>query len=157
MVRAKGLEPPHLSILEPKSSASTNSATPARTLEAARPITAGPVEQPDPAPRRSLPEENLFDAATIIAGTTRPAGHANPEPRAFATPSAEPRAGRGAGTESEHRRTFPSHAGNPATDHPDLTGGLISGGSSLPEPRSGNARRLNLPGPAHRRCLPASA
>ena len=31
MVRAKGLEPPHLSILVPKTSASTNSATPART------------------------------------------------------------------------------------------------------------------------------
>jgi hypothetical protein len=30
MVRAKGLEPPHLSVLEPKSSASTNSATPAK-------------------------------------------------------------------------------------------------------------------------------
>src|SRR5947208_10173742 len=29
LVRAKGLEPPHLSILEPKSSASTSSATPA--------------------------------------------------------------------------------------------------------------------------------
>ena len=29
MVRAKGLEPPHLSILVPKTSASTNSATPA--------------------------------------------------------------------------------------------------------------------------------
>ena len=33
MVRAEGLEPPHLSTLEPKSSASTNSATPARTPE----------------------------------------------------------------------------------------------------------------------------
>src|SRR4051812_17692974 len=31
LVRAKGLEPPHLSILEPKSSASTSSATPAGT------------------------------------------------------------------------------------------------------------------------------
>jgi hypothetical protein len=30
MVRAEGLEPPQLSSLEPKSSASTNSATPAR-------------------------------------------------------------------------------------------------------------------------------
>src|SRR5579863_2304574 len=30
MVRAKGLEPPHLSILVPKTSASTNSATPAK-------------------------------------------------------------------------------------------------------------------------------
>src|SRR5882757_7655138 len=30
MVRAEGLEPPHLAILEPKSSASTNSATRAR-------------------------------------------------------------------------------------------------------------------------------
>src|SRR6187402_2924225 len=29
LVRAKGLEPPHLAILEPKSSASTSSATPA--------------------------------------------------------------------------------------------------------------------------------
>jgi hypothetical protein len=29
MVRVKGLEPPQLSLLEPKSSASTNSATPA--------------------------------------------------------------------------------------------------------------------------------
>src|SRR3546814_19774991 len=29
MVRAKGLEPPHLAILVPKTSASTNSATPA--------------------------------------------------------------------------------------------------------------------------------
>ena len=33
MVRAEGLEPPHLAILEPKSSASTNSATRARTRE----------------------------------------------------------------------------------------------------------------------------
>ena len=30
VVRAKGLEPPHLAILVPKTSASTNSATPAR-------------------------------------------------------------------------------------------------------------------------------
>ena len=35
MVRAKGLEPPHLAILEPKSSASTNSATRARPPEGA--------------------------------------------------------------------------------------------------------------------------
>src|SRR5688572_965075 len=35
LVRAKGLEPPHLSILDPKSSASTNSATPARTRQGA--------------------------------------------------------------------------------------------------------------------------
>ena len=33
MVRAEGLEPPHLAILEPKSSASTNSATRARRKE----------------------------------------------------------------------------------------------------------------------------
>ena len=31
MVRAEGLEPPHLSVPEPKSGASTNSATPAKT------------------------------------------------------------------------------------------------------------------------------
>src|SRR5215210_7984090 len=35
MVRAEGLEPPHLAILEPKSSASTSSATRARPLEVA--------------------------------------------------------------------------------------------------------------------------
>ena len=34
-MRAKGLEPPHLAILGPKPSASTNSATPARTLKGA--------------------------------------------------------------------------------------------------------------------------
>src|SRR5205085_8808879 len=33
MVRAEGLEPPHLAILEPKSSASTSSATRARPLK----------------------------------------------------------------------------------------------------------------------------
>jgi hypothetical protein len=32
MVRAEGLEPPHLAALEPKSSASTNSATPAKNV-----------------------------------------------------------------------------------------------------------------------------
>ena len=32
MVRAKGLEPPHLSIQEPKSCASTSSATPAKIV-----------------------------------------------------------------------------------------------------------------------------
>ena len=37
-MRAKGLEPPHLSILEPKSSASTSSATPAGPPVAARSI-----------------------------------------------------------------------------------------------------------------------
>jgi hypothetical protein len=36
LVRAKGLEPPHLAILVPKTSASTNSATPADPNEAAR-------------------------------------------------------------------------------------------------------------------------
>ena len=36
LVRAKGVEPPHLSILEPKSSASTNSATPAERTPPAR-------------------------------------------------------------------------------------------------------------------------
>jgi hypothetical protein len=35
MVRAEGLEPPHLAILEPKSSASTSSATRARPLKVA--------------------------------------------------------------------------------------------------------------------------
>ncbi len=34
MVRAKGLEPPSLAALEPKSSASTNSATPAFVIQA---------------------------------------------------------------------------------------------------------------------------
>jgi hypothetical protein len=34
LVRAKGLEPPHLAILEPKSSASTSSATPAQAQAA---------------------------------------------------------------------------------------------------------------------------
>ncbi len=37
MVRAKGLEPPHLSILVPKTSASTNSATPANRKSEAAP------------------------------------------------------------------------------------------------------------------------
>ena len=32
LVRAKGLEPPHLAILVPKTSASTNSATPAEAV-----------------------------------------------------------------------------------------------------------------------------
>lgn len=32
MVRVKGLEPPHLAVLEPKSSASTSSATPANNI-----------------------------------------------------------------------------------------------------------------------------
>jgi hypothetical protein len=36
MVRAEGLEPPQLSSLEPKSSASTNSATPADTIMSGR-------------------------------------------------------------------------------------------------------------------------
>src|SRR6185295_13869040 len=34
LVRAEGLEPPHLSAAEPKSAASTNSATPAKTRAA---------------------------------------------------------------------------------------------------------------------------
>ncbi len=44
MVRAKGLEPPRLASLEPKSSASTNSATPASALAAhTRPLAHRPV------------------------------------------------------------------------------------------------------------------
>src|SRR5665647_1147986 len=44
LVRAKGLEPPHLAILEPKSSASTSSATPAarRTPRRLEPANRGP-------------------------------------------------------------------------------------------------------------------
>ena len=36
LVRAEGLEPPRLASLEPKSSASTNSATPAKSLKVMR-------------------------------------------------------------------------------------------------------------------------
>src|SRR3546814_8753510 len=41
ILRAKGLEPPHLAILEPKSSASTSSATPAWARQSGASIAAG--------------------------------------------------------------------------------------------------------------------
>ncbi len=41
VVRAEGLEPPQLSSLEPKSSASTNSATPAKSIMSGRDAAGG--------------------------------------------------------------------------------------------------------------------
>jgi hypothetical protein len=41
LVRAEGLEPPQLSSLEPKSSASTNSATPAKNIMSGRDAASG--------------------------------------------------------------------------------------------------------------------
>jgi hypothetical protein len=61
LVRAKGLEPPHLSILVPKTSASTNSATPACPNEAAR--------ETDKAPRANC--ERLYRLASKRASATR--------------------------------------------------------------------------------------
>src|SRR4051812_13666590 len=138
MVRAKGLEPPHLSILEPKSSASTNSATPARTLEVGRTITGGPPGQPASgaatrrAPRRSTFKENIFVPATAVRSrAARPARSANPQSCAVAAGPADPCAGGGAGAESEHRRAFAANAGYAAADDADLARGLTISGSSL--------------------------
>src|SRR3954463_10683246 len=60
MVRAEGVEPPHLAILEPKSSASTSSATRA-ALEGRAPITGmarGATRQPSPKERVGFAEES---------------------------------------------------------------------------------------------------
>src|SRR5205085_11785218 len=62
MVRAEGVEPPHLAILEPKSSASTSSATRA-ALEGRAPITGmqrGATRQPLARGRVPLPKETLM-------------------------------------------------------------------------------------------------
>ena len=61
MVRAEGVEPPHLSILEPKSSASTSSATRARLRKEAaysKDGRLGKARQPLPRPFVGLPEES---------------------------------------------------------------------------------------------------
>src|SRR6476620_9042451 len=113
LVRAKGLEPPHLAILEPKSSASTNSATPARTLEGARPITARARSATRGGPR-TLVSPRRFKHATEPARTT----HSKPCP-ALATGPADPRAARGAGDQSQHRRAIARGAGHPAAKHAD--------------------------------------
>lgn len=68
MVRAKGLEPPHLTILVPKTSASTNSATPARTHEAIK-IEARPLMAPAQKHKRWIADRtnHLISAPEIHA------------------------------------------------------------------------------------------
>ena len=67
LVRAKGLEPPHLAILEPKSSASTSSATPAWD-------TAGKGS------RQSRPLPDALWRASIPAGRAGASVEATPSP-----------------------------------------------------------------------------
>ena len=96
MVRAKGLEPPHLAILEPKSSASTNSATPARTLEGARPITGvarlGNPHQPGNShPRGGVPlKRSPTDATTSAEPRRASPSPATPQPTQPGQPTHAP-------------------------------------------------------------------
>jgi hypothetical protein len=55
MVRAEGLEPPQLSSLEPKSSASTNSATPADSMVSSRDTVGGGLITSPAGPRQKRP------------------------------------------------------------------------------------------------------
>src|SRR5437763_16437274 len=96
MVRAEGLEPPHLSILEPKSSASTNSATRARPKKR-RPITGrgGGATRPDrqplvpgerygqkePGNAATAPAAATASAAATPSTATDAAGNADAGPR----------------------------------------------------------------------------
>jgi Peptidase family M28 len=73
LVRAKGLEPPHLAILEPKSSASTNSATPAFAGKRAS-ITGLPPRASAAAARRARPVAKRIEsrAALLYRANTPP-------------------------------------------------------------------------------------
>ena len=103
MVRAKGLEPPHLSILEPKSSASTNSATPARTLEGAGAYNrrAAWATRIGPQPAHSCcVRQRRTDRCSNRLNRPGAARHAEPQPHR--NRPAEPRASRGT---RQHART----------------------------------------------------
>src|SRR5258708_255055 len=72
LVRAEGLEPPQLSSLEPKSSASTSSATPADSIISGRDAAGGGLRAwadlsaakkwPFPPPRRTSPQPDISGA-----------------------------------------------------------------------------------------------
>ena len=103
MVRAKGLEPPHLAILVPKTSASTNSATPARTLRCAAYNRAGPLGNPSALQltaqsARSAREESLSNATGTAARSPYSAARTDPAEH----PAADASTGRGAGHYTKH-------------------------------------------------------
>src|SRR3990170_7696649 len=86
MVRAKGLEPPHLAIPGPKPGASTNSATPARTLQGARPIArmGGGASRHG---RSQRPDRRNHHVRPRVNAPTRRRNLATPPPETPATPA----------------------------------------------------------------------
>ena len=144
MVRAEGLEPPHLSTLGPKPSASTNSATPARTPESAA------------AYNRHARWATRIGSATVVAEGRSDGKGANrcnsirpipeepspspgtPEPAQPGQPTHAPP--KNLAHEPEHRRALARHAGHSAAEHADFAGWLNrnrEGGHGLHEAFSG--------------------
>ena len=144
MVRAKGLEPPHLAILGPKPGASTNSATPARTLQGARPIArmGGGASRGSARNRERRPRVHAFEGEQILADPPpRPSERYPPSPRpgaadpagpATAPPEVQP-------TDARYRRPRAVDAGHRAADDADLPGRLTM--ASKPPPRAAAAAR----------------
>src|SRR4029078_10944912 len=131
LVRAEGVEPPHLAILEPKSSASTSSATRA-ALEGRAPITgmrSSATRQPFARGARCRAEESHFDAtaSAISRQSRRAANHAVARPaRAVATRPADRAAAGEPSAGSRYRRAGAALAGHHAKSGTDLTGRLRS-------------------------------
>ena len=126
MVRAEGVEPPHLAILEPKSSASTSSATRA-ALEGRAPITGlagGATRQPLSRDGRSVRRGESRHATT--APVSRQSGRAPDDAVPCPARPAEPAAARNAAARPGRRRAGAAVAGNDAVARTDFARGLVS-------------------------------
>ena len=156
MVRAEGVEPPHLSILEPKSSASTSSATRAAQEGAAyskdkqwsKP---DGDRQPRLQSRRSTGKETPNAATAAFPGS---AGLAARNSSALtrsgtgATRIADPGTAGNQPARSGHRHAGASTAGDRTADHTDLTGGVTSSPPNFVRPE--RSRRAESRRPCQR-------
>src|SRR5688572_14294068 len=142
MVRAEGLEPPHLSTTGPKPAASTNSATRARSIEGAaysKDARWGkPLKHQKQAPDECVEAgKEHFDArypdARTASGPEPAAGDARSR-AAAATRPAEHRAARGTPACPRHRRPITDDARNRAADDADLAGRLMASAPPVPMP-----------------------
>ena len=106
MVRAEGLEPPHLSILEPKSSASTSSATRARPKRCAAYSKDRAARQPAATAEAQSLGHQGDRRCNKRRPRTRPAAR-----RTGATRTADRAAARNAAASAEHRRSTPPSPG----------------------------------------------
>lgn len=68
MVRVEGLEPPRLAAVEPKSTASTNSAIPALTAARSSPQGTGPQEAASISPVMKIATENSISPTALLIG-----------------------------------------------------------------------------------------